>query len=295
MTLTGAFGQSAGYAEQAAHPLRSPDAGCGCLWAGCGDGFAALAAEADAAVRAGLRDRLVECHLHLARAVAGRYRRYGLPFDDITQVAAVALVEAVDRFEPERGLPFSNFAVPTVAGAIKRYFRDHRWVLRTPRGLKELYLEVRTASESLTQRLGRCPAAAELAAHLGYDEKDVLEALRADDGRRPLSLDAPLAGVDGGEATLGTLLGGCDDSYERIEYRESLRPLLAALPVRELRAVTMRFFGNMTQAQIAEQMGCSQMHVSRLLRAAIARLRSGLVDDPTTGRSHVRQRRRRAA
>jgi RNA polymerase sigma-B factor len=253
--------------------------GCVCRSTACGASFAALAAT-DASTRAGLRNRLVESHLHLAHSIATRYAQSGVPFDDIAQVAAVAVVEAVDRFEPDRGVPFSSFAVPTVSGAVKRHFRDHRWVVRTPRRVKERYLEIRAARELLTQRLRRMPTVADLAAHLGYDETEVLNALQAVGGRRPVSLDAPLARIAGSEETLGSRLGSCDDSYEWVEYRESLRPLLVALPGREARVVTMRFFENMTQTQIAVDLGCSQMHVSRLLRRALARLRHGLLDGP---------------
>jgi RNA polymerase sigma-B factor len=256
------------------------DGGCACRRPDCHQAFVALAATSDRRQRALLRDRLVERHLVLARRLSAKYRPDGRMCEDTGQVAALALVEAVDRFDPARGVPFSAFAIPTIDGAIKRHFRDNRWVLRTPRRLKELYLEIRAAREDLAQRLGAAPTVAQLSRHLGCHDAEVLEALRADDERCPLSLDAPASGMEDAGNTLAETVGDSDESYERIEYRESLRPLLAALPARELRVVTLRFFGNLTQAEIAEQLGCSQMHVSRLLRAALNRLRQGLLNDP---------------
>jgi RNA polymerase sigma-B factor len=185
----------------------------------------------------------------------------------------------VDRFDHGRGIPFSSFAAPTVAGSMKHYLRDHAWAIRVPRQLKERFLELSAAADSLTQQLGRDVSTLDLATQLRYDEHDVQEALQAAAGLRPASLDAPTPGGDGHEATLGGLLGVDDDAYARVEIRESLRPLLAALPGQERRAVRMRFFANMTQDQIANHLGCSQVQVSRLLRAALARLRSGLLED----------------
>jgi RNA polymerase sigma-B factor len=218
----------------------------------------------------------VERHLGLARAIAGRYRRPGAGFDDIAQVAALALVEAVNRFDCARGVAFSAFAVPTVLGAVKRHFRDTRWVLQTPRRLKELHLEIRSATDALAQRLGHAPTVADLADHLGQTEADIVDALHAADALHPLSIDAPLAAADGDGATLASTLAAADDPYLHVEAAETLRPLLAQLPERELRVVTLRFFGNLTQSQIAERIGCSQMHISRILRDALDRLRRGL-------------------
>ncbi len=265
-------------------PARSgaDDGECACGFAGCRTDFITLASTASGPAAAAIRDRIIERHVEMSRTVAARYRRTGVAFDDLAQVAALAMIEATDRFDPARGVPFSAFAAVTISGTIKRYFRDNGWVMQTPRRLKELYLEIHGAIEELTQWCGHRPSVSDIAVRIGRDEREVLEALRAEEGRRPLSIDAPVAGAEtDGTTTLGGLLGNPDDSYDMIEYSESLRSLLADLPLRELRAITLRFFGNMTQSEIADQLGCSQMQVSRLLRAALTRLRQGLEDDQT--------------
>jgi RNA polymerase sigma-B factor len=269
--------------------------GCSCRWSGCHESFATLAATPDATARIDIRNSLAERHLSLARAIARRYTRYGVPFDDLAQVAALALVQAVDRFDHGREIPFSSFAAPTVAGSMKHYLRDHAWAIRVPRQLKERFLELSAALDSLTQQLGRDVSTLDLATQLRYNEQDVQEALQAAAGLRPASLDAPSPGGDGDETTLGSLMGADDAAYGQVEIRESLRPLLAALPSQERRAVRMRFFASMTQDQIAKHLGCSQVQVSRLLRAALARLRSGLLEDtPATPDAHDLGRRRPA-
>src|SRR5512142_1038251 len=229
---------------------------CGCGWAGCTDGFRTLAAAGPDRRR--IRNGLVERHLGLARTIAGHFRHSGAAFEDVVQVASLAVVEAVDRFDPARGVPFSAFATPTVSGSIKRYFRDSRWTVQPPRRIKELYLEIRSANDGLTQRLGQPPAVAGLAARLGRDRREVLEALCAADGLRPVSLDAPAATDHPGARPPAAqrALGADDAGYERIEYRESLHRLLGRLPDRELRALTLRYFGNLTQAEIGERLGC---------------------------------------
>jgi RNA polymerase sigma-B factor len=259
-------------------PRGRPRAGlgrrdCSCTRPDCHDRFAALAATTSPRRRAALRNQLVEQHLPLARSIIARYRRSGVGVEDISQVAALAVVEAVDRFDPAQGTAFSAFAVPTICGSIKRYFRDTRWVLQTPRWIKELHLEIRSTSEELTQRLGRPPTVTDLATYLGYDPDDIVQALQADDALHPLSIDAPVRTDVHDGARLAATLGATDDGYAHVEDVETLRPLLAQLPPRELRVVSLRFFGNLTQTQIAERVGCSQMHISRILHTALERLR----------------------
>ncbi len=272
---------------------RRPHGGrydCGCGRGRCHDEFAALAATTDPPTRAVRRDRLVEAHLQLAYGIAGRYRRPGPGLDDLRQVAALALVEAVHRFDPDLGTAFSAFAVPTVTGAIKRYFRDQRWTLHPPRRTKELLLRIRAATDLLTQQLQRAPEVTDLARHLGCGEAEVREALCTGDAVRPLSLDAPVAATEE-DSTLAATLGGPDAGYTRVEDVETLRPLLAELPERELRVITLRFAGNLTQSQIAERIGCSQMHISRILRTALDRLRRGMQGGPDRPRGTAGQAR----
>jgi RNA polymerase sigma-B factor len=254
---------------------------CACGFSGCRTDFTVLASAGPGPRAAAVRDRIIERHLEMSRNVAARYRRTGVALDDLAQVAALAMIEAADRFDPARGVPFSAFAAVTISGTIKRYFRDNGWVMQTPRRLKELSLEVRGAVEELTQWCGHQPTVSDIAVRIGREEHEVLEALCAEKGRRPLSIDAPAAGAATDGTTLGGLLGNPDDSYDMVEYAESLRPLLADLPPRELRVITLRFYGNMTQSEIAHELGCSQMQVSRLLRTALSRLRQGLEDDRT--------------
>lgn len=245
---------------------------CGCGWIGCQDDFTTLAATVDPAGFERLRTRIIEAHLGLAYSIASRYRRVAVEFDDVRQVAALTLVEAVDRFDPARGTPFSGFAVPTVAGAMKRYFRDESWVVQPPRRIKDLRLRIRAVTDLLTQRLRRLPTVADLAEHLQCSPQDIREALASDDAMRPLSIDAPVWTADD-DTDIASTLGDEDGAYDGVEDVLTLRPLLAQLPERELRVVTMRYAGNRTQAQIAEEVGCSQMHVSRILRGVLDWLR----------------------
>jgi RNA polymerase sigma-B factor len=252
---------------------------CGCRRTDCHDEFMALASTSDSRARIAARDQLIESHLELAYSIARHYHRPGPGSEDIRQVAALALVEAVNRFDPNLGTAFSAFAVPTIAGAIKRHFRDQRWTVHPPRRIKELRLRLRAATELLTQQMRRSPTVADLAGHLGCDQEEICEALCADDALQPLSIDAPVRAAED-DFTLAATLGGADDGYARVENLATLRPLLAELSERELRVITMRFAGNLTQSQIAERVGCSQMHVSRLLRAALGRMRRSLQDAP---------------
>jgi RNA polymerase sigma-B factor len=226
--------------------------------------------------RSSLRDRLIETHLPLAAHLARRFRHRGEPFDDLVQVARLALVKSVDGYDPSRGAAFTSYAVPMILGELKRHFRDKGWNVRVPRRLQELRLEMRNAGMELTQRLGHSPTAAEMAEYLGVTEDAVVEALECGGAYRAVSLDAP-AGDEKTTAQLADLLGEVDPDIEEIEQREALRPLIAKLPKREQKIIALRFFGNMTQTEIADRLGISQMHVSRLLAHALGVLRRGLL------------------
>jgi len=229
------------------------------------------------------RDELVTLHLPLVHFLARRFRDRGEPLEDLVQVGTIGLIKAVDRFDPQRGVEFSTYATPTIVGEIKRHFRDKGWAIRVPRRLQELRISLGQATAELSQRSGRAPTVAELAAYLGISQDEVIEGLEGAQAYSTTSLDAQVAGSDGdggGSPTLGDRLGSEDLDLEAVEYRESLRPLLAALPSRERRILALRFFHGMTQSQIAEEVGISQMHVSRLLAKSLAALRDGLTDEP---------------
>jgi RNA polymerase sigma-B factor len=216
-----------------------------------------------------LRDRLVADNLGLARRLAHRFAHRGQPYDDLAQVASMALIKAVDRYDPGRNVAFSTFATGTIIGELKRHFRDRGWAVRAPRRIQELYLELGTLTESLGHRLGRSPTVAELAEEAGCSEESVLEAMEAGQGYRSASLDAPGAG----SLTLGDRLATEDHGAALVEDRSVLGPALAALPERSRRIVKLRFFDGLTQSEIAAEIGISQMHVSRLLAASLAQLR----------------------
>jgi RNA polymerase sigma-B factor len=223
-----------------------------------------------------LRDRLVEMHLPLVEYLARRFAGRGEPLDDLIQVGTIGLIKAVDRFDTERGVEFSTYATPTVVGEIKRHFRDKGWTVRVPRRLQELRASLSSATAQLTQDLGRSPTVAELASHLGIGEEDVLEGLESANAYAAISLET--ADDTDGQSVLDTL-GETDEALEGVEYRESLKPLLDSLPDRERRILVLRFFGNMTQSQIAAELGISQMHVSRLLARTLSQLRERLLDE----------------
>jgi RNA polymerase sigma-B factor len=227
--------------------------------------------------RAALREEAIRRCVPMAEYLARRYRDRGEPLDDLVQVAIVGLIKAIDGFQPERGVPFSGYAIPTIIGELKRHFRDRGWSVRVPRRLQELGLEISRATGDLTQQLGRSPTVADIAAHLGVSEEDVLLGLDSGQAYHTLSLNSPQPGDESG-TELGELLGDDDPDIELVEQREALRPLIARLPRREQRILTMRFFGNMTQSQIAAAVGLSQMHVSRLLSHALEALREGLME-----------------
>jgi len=216
----------------------------------------------------------VESCLPYVERLARRFASLGESQSDLTQVAAVGLLKAVDGFNPDLATDFGAYALPTVLGELKRYFRDKGWGVRVPRRLQELRLEINACRDELTQKLGRSPTVADLAAHLGRPEDDVIEALVAASGYRPSSLDAPVREDDDGPA--GDRLGVVDEAFGQVELRESLHPALAQLPAREQKIIALRFFGNLTQSEIAARLGISQMHVSRLLSRSLARLRTAL-------------------
>lgn len=224
-----------------------------------------------------LRDEIIRQCLPLAEHIAYRYDRRGEEHDDLVQVARVGLVNAVNRFDPEAGPEFVSFAIPTMLGEVKRYFRDCGWAVNVPRRLKDLYPALGPVTAELTQKLGRSPTPAELAGALGVDRLDVVDALTAAAGFKTRSIDHGVTRDDDSPA-LAERLGCPDPALRFVDDSEALREQLAALPQREYRIVIMRFFESLTQSQIAERMGVSQMHVSRLLTQSLHRLRSGLLD-----------------
>jgi RNA polymerase sigma-B factor len=223
-----------------------------------------------------IRDELVEMHLPLVEYLARRFRNRGEPLDDLVQVATIGLIKSIDRFDLERGVEFSTYATPTIVGEIKRHFRDKGWAIRVPRRLQEMKLSLTKATAELSQRNGRAPTVAELARQLELTEDEVLEGLESANAYSAVSLDAPDIG-DNDSPAVADSLGAVDDALEGVVYRESLKPLLEKLPPREKNILMLRFFANMTQSQIASDLGISQMHVSRLLARTLAQLREGLL------------------
>ncbi|MBS1836380.1 MAG: SigB/SigF/SigG family RNA polymerase sigma factor [Actinobacteria bacterium] len=222
-----------------------------------------------------LRNELVEQHLGLAHHFAARYRRSGVEDDDLHQVAFLGLVKAVDRFDPDRGVAFSTFAGRTIDGELKRHFRDRTWSLRVPRSVKDLHVAVRRASEELQQQLARSPTVRELADYLGVSHDEVLGAIAAVSARRTGSLDRP----DDDLASDRVAGIGRPGGTAAIEDRDAVERLLATLAPREREIVRLRFFEQLSQDQIAERVGLSQMHVSRLLRQSFARMRSTTLEE----------------
>ena len=225
-----------------------------------------------------IRGQLVELHLPLVEYLARRFRNRGEWLDDLTQVATIGLIKSIDRFDLERGVEFSTYATPTIVGEIKRHFRDKGWAVRVPRRLQELKLSLTKAIGELAQREGRAPTVSELAAHLQMSEEEVLEGLESANAYSTVSLDAPDSGDEDAPAVADSL-GIVDEALEGVEYRESLKPLLERLPPREKKILLLRFFGNLTQSQIAAELGISQMHVSRLLARTLTQLRDGLTNE----------------
>lgn len=217
-----------------------------------------------------LRNALVEEHIGFADFLARRFANRGEPIDDLRQVALVGLVKAVERFDPDRGVTFASFAVPTITGEIKRHFRDRTWSVRVPRNLQELTLEIERARNELGHTLGRSPTVSEIAENLDVTDEQVLEGLEAATYYRSGSLDAPVAGAEG--RSLGDRIPSVTDDHAEAENRALVRQLLANLPVRERRIVYLRYFEGLTQNEIADRMGISQMHVSRLLTKSLDQL-----------------------
>ncbi|GAB2586133.1 hypothetical protein Aab01nite_51970 [Paractinoplanes abujensis] len=222
------------------------------------------------------RDEFVDCCLPMAGRLARRYRGRGEPVDDLVQVARFALVKAVDRFDPERG-SFTAYAVTTIQGELKKHFRDKTWGVHVTRQLRDTVLEVRQARAELAGRLSREPGTAEIAEHLGMEDTDVRAAMAAAAGYSPASLNSPVG--DENAAELGDLLGSLDPDLAHVDDRLSVTRLLLRLPEREQRILAMRFYGNKSQAEIGAELGVSQMHVSRLLAAALAWLREAMLSD----------------
>jgi RNA polymerase sigma-B factor len=220
------------------------------------------------------REMLVERFLPLARQLARRYQRPEEPFDDLFQVASLGLVKAIDRFDLSRDVAFSSYAVPTILGEIKRYFRDRTWSVRVPRDLQEMALKVDRAVAQLSTELHRQPTVAEISRAVKSDEESVLEALEASGAYRATSLETPRGADDEAGETLGDTIGRAETGFERAEDRATLAQLLRAVTPREREVLRLRFEEDLTQAEIGEQIGVSQMQVSRIIRQSIARLRS---------------------
>jgi RNA polymerase sigma-B factor len=219
------------------------------------------------------REELVERFLPLARKLARRYSGAREPFDDLLQVASLGLVKAIDRFDTERGTAFSSFAVPTILGELKRYFRDLGWAVHVPRGAQELALKVEEAQQQLTAKTGRPPSVYDLAEYLEFSIEEVLEALETAGAHHCVSLDTPRDDADGESGTLADAFGETDVRFEFVEASVSIASAAQQLSGRERRVLELRFVQDLTQTQIAEVIGVSQMQVSRILRRALAQLR----------------------
>jgi RNA polymerase sigma-B factor len=216
----------------------------------------------------------------LARRLAARYAGGAEPFDDLVQVASVGLVKAIDRFDPERGTAFSTFAVPTILGELKRHFRDRGWSVHVPRDVQERILKVERSLAELPARLGRPPTVQDIAKRIEATDEEVLEAMHAAQGHHAVSLDAASTLADGDEpAPLGERIGKEDLSFETVEYGAAIQPVLAEISERDRKVLHFRFVEDMTQSEIAERVGVSQMHVSRILRATIEKLRAEVPEE----------------
>lgn len=226
-----------------------------------------------------LRAALVQVHAGLAMTIARRFGGRGQPDDDLQQVAMIGLLKSIDRYDPHRGIEFSSFATPTIRGEIRRHFRDTAWAVHVPRGLRELAVAIPGVVEDLTARLHRAPRPSEIAHELGTDTERVVEALEAADAYAALPLDIP--SQEG--RSLADTIGSHDAALSRVEERQALRPLIEALPERERAILLMRFFDEMSQSQIAQRLGISQMHVSRLLTRTLGDLHTQLTAAETTG------------
>ena len=230
--------------------------------------------------RSRCRDDLVRLHLPLVDHCARRFAGRGEPLEDLVQVGTIGLIKAVDRFDTDRGVEFSTYATPTIIGEIKRYFRDKGWAIRVPRRLQELRMSISAVTGELSQDLGRSPTPGELAQRLGITVEEVLEGVESANAYSTLSLDAGDRDDEGDGPSIMDSLGADDEALGHVEIRESIKPLIERLPAREKRILLLRFFRGMTQSQIAEEVGVSQMHVSRLLNRTLENLRASLSEAP---------------
>ncbi|WP_183469158.1 SigB/SigF/SigG family RNA polymerase sigma factor [Mycolicibacterium iranicum] len=237
---------------------------------------------------------IIDLTLPLASHIARRFRGRGQSHEDLFQVASVGLVQAVKRFDPDNGSEFLAFAIPTMMGEVRRYFRDCGWAVKVPRRLKELNNQLKDARSELSQRLGRAPTPSEMALHLGIDREELIQATIASSNYATVSTDAG-QGQSGEFLAIRETLGQRDSRLDKVLDVETIRPLITSLPAREQAILRMRFFEEMTQTEIAERIGCSQMHISRLLSSALAKLRNQ-AGEPTAriaGAAPVLRRRRR--
>jgi RNA polymerase sigma-B factor len=231
------------------------------------------------ATRLAAREGLVTLHLPLVQHCARRFRNRGEPFEDLVQVGTIGLIKSIDRFDLGRGVEFSTYATPTIIGEIKRYFRDKGWAIRVPRRLQELRMQIGTTTAEITQTLGRSPTPRELAEAIGCTVEEIIEGIESSNAYSTLSLDATDDNGEDGGVSMLEMMGLDDEELEQIEIRESIKPLLEALPAREKRILLLRFFKNKTQSEIATEIGISQMHVSRLLSRTLDQLRESLQDN----------------
>ncbi|MEU3920436.1 SigB/SigF/SigG family RNA polymerase sigma factor [Streptomyces sp. NPDC029004] len=228
-----------------------------------------------------VRNTLVELNLSLVKFAARRFRSRSEPTEDIIQVGTIGLIKAINRFDVERGIEFTSFALPTIVGEIKRFFRDTSWAVQVPRRLQELRIDLARARDQLEQHLGRCPTAAELAGHLGITEAEVAEGEQAANGYLARSLDAPVD-EDDAVSALTRGLGNEDPAFDIVEAVATLKPVIASLGERDRLILSLRFGEELTQSEIGARLGLSQMHVSRLLAAIYATLRAALLDDASS-------------
>jgi RNA polymerase sigma-B factor len=225
-----------------------------------------------------IRERLVELNSDLVRYIARRFANRGEPLEDIEQVGFLGLIQAIDRFDPSLENEFSTFATPTIMGEIRRHFRDRSWAVRVPRRLQENLLRVHAAQQELQGSLGRAASIAEIAEHLGLQPEDVLAALEVSPAQHTVSLQAPIGDAEDG-GVLGERLGGEDEGLDRVEMRDVLGRAMAHLSPRERRIMALRFVEQLPQTEVAKRLGISQMHVSRLQRAAVEHLRRDFGDE----------------
>lgn len=241
--------------------------------------FAAYGAANTDAERLAVREQLVNQFIGLVEFLARRFRNRGEALDDLVQVGTIGLLKAIDRFDLDREVEFSTYATPTIVGELKRHFRDKGWAVRVPRRLQELHLELTKVVSHLGQELGRSPTPAEIAEYANITEEQVLEGLEIAQAYNFASLDAPIDSDEGGSTSFADQLGSEDENLENLEYRASLAPEMEKLPERERRILYLRFFKGMTQSEIADRLGISQMHVSRLLNRTLIQLREALQTD----------------